>query len=294
MKKNKKFLTKILNFLLFISLLVALTGCSSETYNDQVTEDLQTNVTDTKKNTQELTTESSSKKTAGDTKSLDIGLPTITIVDDVYSQTFDEVKVINVKKPVISIDGSDNLSKSINTYIEKYIEEELKGFDEALNYFNLDFKESKKLGIKYGIDISYDIKHSSYGLLSIKFMSSQMTGQAYPSNTIRTMNFFIGRENELSFSELFKEEYDFKPTVESLIKSLISNQTSDGNAVYYESFNGELNGDESFYIDQSGINIVYSHGKVAPHALGEIIFTIPFDSIKAGLNNKYFSDIINQ
>jgi hypothetical protein len=206
--------------------------------------------------------------------------PTITVEDSGKLNLSEGLYIIHIEKPIITVIENESTSSVINQAIEAVIETEINLLYQTAE--NNGLTETSK--VKYGLYVSYNVFNLENGIVSIKLNSSSYTGQAHPFNRDISINYNATTASEMTLADVFVEGFDYATPINAIIKSTIEAQEKTSPVGYYRSYRHDMNGTENFYTTAEGINIVYATGDIAPYAVGEIVFTIPYSAVADGLN----------
>ncbi len=203
-----------------------------------------------------------------------------------------EVKVqgIPIEKKNQAYDLSLNIPKIIGLKNKKFENE----INNMLLQQGLDFQkqvekegeenaaEAKKAGQNIEAFIGkedFKVQYNGKDLLSIPINFYYFSGGAHGIAKITTINIDKEKGKVIGLKDLFKEEYDYKSSINKKIQEEI-NKNSD--QYFPDAFKG-INENSEFFLTEDGIVIYYQLYELAPYAEGFPQFKIPYSLLKQGL-----------
>lgn len=180
----------------------------------------------------------------------------------VKNKIVEDSKNVNVSIPVITGMKNKNIEKEINKDIE-----------DTINSIIANFKKDNKDEKKAELEIDYDVK-SKKEILSIVVeveVDSPKNADTFESRYY--YNIDIKSEKEISLSDLFPNDKNYKDKVNTRIKEEIKINKSE----YYVGIDEfkSIEDEQNFYVnDSADIIVEFEKGEIAPASEGYISFNV--------------------
>lgn len=201
-----------------------------------------------------------------------------------------KVEGVIIEKKSQAYDLSLNIPKIIGLKNKKFESE----INNTLLQQGLDFQkqvekegeenatEAKKAGQNIEAFIGkedFKVQYNGKELLSVPINFYYFSGGAHGIAKITTINIDKEKGKVIGLKDLFKEEYDYKASINKKIQEEI-NKNSD--EYFPDAFKG-INENSEFFLTEDGIVIYYQLYELAPYAEGFPQFKIPYSFLKQGL-----------
>ncbi|MGL4772170.1 MAG: DUF3298 and DUF4163 domain-containing protein [Clostridium sp.] len=201
------------------------------------------------------------------------------VVDKVINER-DKYLVVDVKYPHLigskDKSGEEILNKKIEMWTIEWIDD--------IKLIVKEYYGDKLPAPKFPFEAKsiYEVKNNKNNLVSLYVEYYQYTGGAHGLTTRIPYTFNCRTGEMLSIQQLFKENYDFK----TAINNEITKQIADEKDKYFEDENGfkGIKDNQSFYLEDENLVILFGLYEIAPYAAGIIEFRIPFKAFDNGLN----------
>lgn len=207
-------------------------------------------------------------------------------VNDIVDKVIEEkgkYVVVDVIIPIIKNIENKKREDEINNKIQKWTEE-------WINDIKLIAKENLDTNVAplfpYEANAKYQVKNNKT-LLSLYIDYYQYTGGAHGITTRKPYNIDKKSGNELNVKDLFSEGYDYRNTINKVIKGEIE-KNKDMYFTGSEGFSG-IKDNQGFYIEDDNLVIYFGQYEIAPYAAGMPEFKLPLEMFK----NNYLYDRIN-
>lgn len=198
----------------------------------------------------------------------------VNIVDKVIKEENKKLK-IDVTIPQISSKSNDEFVKNINNNIINNTNSWLEEVKKATNeYFDTN-EEPVAPFEAYG---KYTIGENLGGIISLYIDYYEYIGGAHGVTNRKTYNIDLNNKKELSLKDLFIKDYDYKALINNYINVEI-NKNKDKYFTGKEGFNG-INDEQSYYIKDNKLVIVFQEYEIAPYSAGIVEFPIDFHNFK--------------
>ncbi len=190
--------------------------------------------------------------------------------------------------------GKAELSKNINSSIEKaivsalsLIDEEKRDLNTVLKEFNTEFVNFKKDFSEasepvWELSIETELTYQSEDIITLAISTYVFEGGAHGNDQIKFLNLDAKTGKTLSQDDIIKNEKDFKTLAETyFIKSL---KTEDKDLKMEDFFFGEpFQLPENLGFSEDGLVLLYNVYEVASYDQGYTEFVIPFEEIESYL-----------
>jgi len=179
----------------------------------------------------------------------------------------------NVEKAIVSaLSTTDEEQKDLNTY--------LKGFNTEFVNFTKDFPDASEP--VWELNIETEITYQSEAIITIAISTYVFEGGAHGNDQIKFLNLDAKTGQPFSQSDLITNEKDFKTLAESYFLKSLEIENSDLKMEDY--FFGEpFHLPENIGFSDDGLVLLYNVYEVASYAQGYTEFVIPFEDVESYL-----------
>ncbi|MGL4848549.1 MAG: DUF3298 and DUF4163 domain-containing protein [Clostridium sp.] len=196
--------------------------------------------------------------------------------DIVQKKTYtkDRCIVIDISIPYIQSHYGIIANEIIGERTNAYILEVTKGADEYK-------KDGMMCNIPYEVMSTYKVAKNDNNLVSLYIDYYQFAGGAHGMSYKEAYNIDKRTGQLLNLSDFFKENYNYKEKIDSLIREEINKDKEK----YFDG-GGDFKGVDNktrFYINDNNLVIYYGLYEIAPYASGIIEFNLSLDNFKDGL-----------
>jgi hypothetical protein len=141
--------------------------------------------------------------------------------------------------------------------------------------------------LRFDFDSNFSIIMHEKNLLVVDFSSYSDSGGAHgmPGESYLHVNLQTGKAYKLS--DLFKPQSGYLKEINRILKKQIEEEGED-KGVYSDSLTqfDEIMADQSFYIDNETLHIVFNPYEIGPYSAGFITFDILFKDLESSINKK--------
>ncbi len=193
-----------------------------------------------------------------------------------------EINEKNMKKEFYNPKFIESINNKIYDYVSNF-EKEIKKESKEYEKFYQENKEKNSDFMKYKYEAysKYDITYNKNNYLSIPLLTYQFTGGAHGMSYLKSFNYDLYNQKELTLKECFKEDVDYKKIVNDFIESEIPKSPE-----YYFDGNDGITGfksisdNQDFYISEDGIVIYFQLYEISPYYVGIPKFTMTYDKFR--------------
>lgn len=217
-----------------------------------------------------------------------------------FQETLDEIKADDgtvlltnsVQKPVVSIEGAEDIAEKINADISAYyktfaIDEEIAI---AKENYAASLVEDGWPFIGYATDISAKVTRIDDAVISFELVSYSYTGGAHGNSGSIGRNYDVKTGELLSFDEISEDYEAFHATVLDYMVNLAESPSYKDKlfAPSKADLDSALFRPESWVFTLSGISFLVDPYLLGPYSSGEIYFMLPYEKAYAlGLKEDY-------
>lgn len=199
-----------------------------------------------------------------------------------------------------TVSYADRWFQSFESYIPKFGREidDLSGSEKIKNYYALtkhpaeqermssylaSFAEDGKLW-----DQEIDYHHYSYSTytakrhgdyLSVIYTNEEFAGGAHPSHLITTEN-FAADGTKLTLADIFTSPASYQSLVGKAISDWQRDNNIDAEIFGTGQFTGSFDDEMQFYLNDTGVTLIFNEYDIAPYAAGPVELTIPYSELK--------------
>lgn len=223
--------------------------------------------------------------------------PKITVT---FQETLDEIKADDgtviltnsVQKPVVSLEGAEDIAKKINADISAYYE--TFAIDEeiaiAKENYAASLVEDGWPFIGYATDISAKVTRIDDAVISFELVSYSYTGGAHGNSGSIGRNYDVKTGELIGFDEISEDYEAFHATVLDYMVNLAESPSYKDKlfAPSKADLDSALFRPQSWVFTLSGISFLVDPYLLGPYSSGEIYFMLPYEKAYAlGLKEDY-------
>ena len=304
MKKTIKFLTLLLS----CTCTLAVGGCSQKSSNqDQPPQEtIDISETDTEDKISEETTQTSQEQTdeeqtqtADETTAAKAPAVSIKTSEDkkIYDDT-GEVLIVTESHALVEItsDGFDALKKTVESYYGKDNTDIIDNMtQEAQNHLQ-GMKELEDYDISqfptYYMDKTASLERSDSSVISFSNTDYEFWGGAHGSYITYGYTVDVESGSELKFEDMITDMESFRAEAVPYVTDKLYEDYGEGLFPEYAETVGSTFGGEyepSWYLNATGIVIVFQPYEVGPYAMGQAVVTLPYSQFGKYMNEKYLA-----
>lgn len=201
----------------------------------------------------------------------------------------------DVSKPVVSIEGAEDIAAKINANIEEYYAIFYSGDEETLAMAKSDYEAKQgdpDFGTFYGYanSASFRVTRMDDKVLSLEITSYSDTGGAHGNYGSVGRNYDLKTGELIGLDDLSEDSAAFHATILDYMVNLA--ETPSYKERLFEPTKADLdsalfNG-ESWFFTQSGVSLFSNPYALGPYASGEIYFRLPYEkAYELGLKEDY-------
>ncbi|QHS21713.1 DUF3298 and DUF4163 domain-containing protein [Virgibacillus sp. MSP4-1] len=188
---------------------------------------------------------------------------------------------INVKIPSIKGMKDDVFQMKFNVGIKAKAEKKIGEFKTEAVQFAKELEQKGQPLRPFQLQVDPALKKKGE-LISILNEVFVYKGGANGIQKVQTLNILNQKQaKKLSFSDIFKEDADYRKKVNELIKQAINRRREEGEA-FFEGEEGfqTITNDQSFYFEDRKLVLVFDEYEIAPGVMGTPAFPISLEDIK--------------
>ncbi|SDL81785.1 DUF3298 and DUF4163 domain-containing protein [Sediminibacillus halophilus] len=203
---------------------------------------------------------------------------------------------IDLNIPVISGLSDRKFEKRLNNDIKKQAMEAKKEIIVQAKQAQNDTIQENRPFNPYELKIDYNLKNTDQ-ILSFTITTYSYTGGAHGITATDYYNIDLKTNQKLVLKDLFKENSNYRETIDQEIHRKIKEQENAEEGSYFHpddlftgasAFQG-ISDDQSFYIENGNLVIAFAQYEIAPGYMGEPAFHIPLSTLQEQLHEQYIS-----
>ena len=170
----------------------------------------------------------------------------------------------------------DTINSDYKWDAEKFIEEAIAKKDEALTLK----KEMGESFTPFVYELTYEQTYNIWGYLSFTNHKYINVGGAHPTKTMESRTYSVSEENEISISQVLKEESlgaSLTEYVTNMLVEKLKELAPEAADIYTHDYVSEYLGYIQFYITKNSLVLYINQGEAFPYALGVINVEIPYN-----------------
>ncbi len=172
------------------------------------------------------------------------------------------------------------INNDISTYVTAFEEDIEKQSKEYEQYYK-ENKDKEQIKYQYEAYSKYGIAYNKNNYLSIPLLTYQFTGGAHGISYLKSFNYDLYNQKELTLKDCFKEDVDYKKIVNTFIKSEIEKQPE----LYFDGSGGiagftSISDNQDFYVSEDGIVVYFQLYDISPYYVGIPQFTMTYDEFR--------------
>ncbi|WP_053219912.1 DUF3298 and DUF4163 domain-containing protein [Virgibacillus senegalensis] len=201
---------------------------------------------------------------------------------------------LDLKIPIVNGLSDRKFEKKLNNTIKKQALEAKKEIIVQAKQGQKSAEQEDRPFHAYELKIDYELKNTDQ-ILSFTVTTYTFTGGAHGITGTDYYNIDIGTNQQLSLSDLFKEDSNYKQIINKEIRKQIEEQEANEEGSYFhpdDPFTGTsafhtVTDDQTFYIENGDVVIAFGQYEIAPGYMGEPVFSIPLNTLKDQLKEEY-------
>lgn len=242
--------------------------------------------------TQSSTEENVPENDKNDDDSINDKIPQIAIGQKTQNWYTDDNEVLLLEESYSTVkivnDGFENLASSLSRWSEEQITPREELLESAKDHY--DTVGEKELFTNYYSDETISIGRIDSNIISLIGVFSEYSGGAHGMYGTAGYTYDVESGQELSLADLLTDEEAFYDAATEYITNALYEEFGDGLFPDYQKtvedhWTGEYG--ITYYLDASGIVIVYNPYDVGPYAMGEAHVTLPYGEFGAYINERY-------
>ena len=212
-----------------------------------------------------------------------------------FEENIESSKAADISINFPKAEGSNTVSKLINTTIQNYIVSQTNlnddtltnlSIDDAVKRFNTEFKTFKndfpESSQKWEAFIDGEITYRSPEVICIAVNSYLDTGGAHGNTHIKFFNFNPQNGKLYSKGELIKDVNGLSDVIANELKEEVKSNSDEPMEEFF--FGKDFQLPESLGFSDEGLIVLYNPYEIASYSQGIIEFIIPFEDVNTYLN----------